>query len=69
MIFKFLASTSIHLKFDTFHLFCFENSSISSSKDLYKGLSFNLSLNSITSHTFKEIEGISTFIQFNLKCA
>jgi hypothetical protein len=65
----FLGSTSIHLAFVTLHLFFFENSSSSSIKDLYSGLSFIFSLSCITSPTFTEIDGTSTLTQFNLKCA
>jgi hypothetical protein len=67
VIVNFLESTSIHLHQVTLPLFCLENSSNSSNKDLYKGLSFNLSLNAITSHTFTEIDGTSTFTQFTVK--
>jgi hypothetical protein len=64
---NFLESTSIHLHPDTFHLFCFENSSNSSNKDLYKGLSFSLSLREIVSHILTEIEGTSTLTQLTVK--
>jgi hypothetical protein len=64
---NFLESTSIHLQPDTLPLFSFENASNSSNKDLYKGLSFNLSLNEITSHTLTEIDGTSTFTQLTVK--
>jgi len=64
---NFLESTSIHLHPETFHLFCFENSTNSSNKDLYSGLSFSLSLREITSHTFTEIEGTSTLTPFTVK--
>jgi hypothetical protein len=67
VIFIFFGSTSIHLVLVTTHLFFFENSSNSSIKDLYNGLSFNWSLSSITSQTFKAIEGTETFTQFTLK--
>jgi hypothetical protein len=64
---NFLESTSIHLHHETFHLFCFENSSNSSNKDLYSGLSFNLSLNEIISHTLTVIDGTSTLTQLTVK--
>jgi hypothetical protein len=64
---NFLESTSIHLQPDTLPLFSFENASNSSNKDLYKGLSFNLSLKEITSHTFTEIDGTSTLTQLTVK--
>jgi hypothetical protein len=64
---NFLESTSIHLHEETFHLFCFENSSSSSNKDLYKGLSFNLSLREITSHILTVIDGTSTLTQLTVK--
>jgi hypothetical protein len=67
VIVNFLESTSIHLHPETLPLFCLEYSSNSSNKDLYKGLSFNLSLRAITSHTFTEIDGTSTFTQFTVK--
>jgi hypothetical protein len=64
---SFLESTSIHLQPETLPLFSFENSSNSSNKDLYRELSFNLSLREITSHTFTEIDGTSTFTQLTVK--
>jgi len=64
---NFLESTSIHLQPETLPLFSFENTSNSSNKDLYKGLSFNLSLSVITSHTFTEIDGTSTLTQLTVK--
>jgi hypothetical protein len=67
VIVNFLESTSIHLHPETLPLLFFENSSNSSNKDLYKGLSFNLSLKEITSHTLTEIDGTSTFTQFTVK--
>jgi hypothetical protein len=69
VIARFLGSTSIHLQLETLPLFCFENSSNSSSKFLYKELSFNLLLSDITSHTFTIIDGISTFTPLTIKCA
>jgi len=63
----FCGSTSIHLVLVTFHLFCLENSANSSIKDLYKGLSFNLSLSSITSQTLTAIDGILTITPLSLK--
>jgi len=69
VIVNFLESTSIHLHPETLPLFCFENSSNSSSKDLYKGLSFNLSLSAITSPILTVIDGTSTLTQLTVKCA
>jgi hypothetical protein len=67
VIVNFLESTSIHLQPETLPLLFFENSSNSSNKDLYKGLSFSLSLRAITSHTFTEIDGTSTLTQLTVK--